>query len=82
MFDKIDRFIKVHNRIIYLILFGYGWCDKICDSIKCLISEKSGINHNFARIRIDSYNSLPMGKVLTFHNVIIIIKSVVNKNKN
>ena len=58
MFDKIDGFIKVHNRIIYLILFDCGWCDKICDSIKYLISEKSGItdsiHHNFARIRIDS----------------------------
>ena len=29
------------------------------------------INHNFARIRIDSYNSLPIEKILTFHNVII-----------
>ena len=49
-------------------------------------SEKSGItdsiNHNFGRIRIDSYDSLPIEKLLTFHNVIILIKSVVNKNKN
>ena len=61
-------------------------CLKICDKIKNLISEKSGItdsiNHNFGEIRIDSYNSLPNGKILTFHNVIILIKSVVNKNKN
>ena len=34
------------------------------------------------RIRIDSYNSLSLEKPLTFHNVIILIKSVVNKNKN
>ena len=40
------------------------------------------INHNFARIRIDSYNSLPIEKILTFHNVIILIKSVISKNKN
>ena len=86
MFDKIDGFIEVHNRVIYLILFDYGWCDKICDSIKYLMSEKSGItdsiNHNFSRIRTDLYNSLPTEKELTFHNVIILIKSVVNKNKN
>ena len=48
-------------------------------------SEKSGItdsiNYNLARIKIDSYNSLPIEKILTFH-VIILIKSVVNKNKN
>ena len=51
-----------------------------------LISEKSGIadsiNPNFAKIGIVSYNSLPFEERLTFHNVIIIIKSVVNKNKN
>ena len=50
------------------------------------ISEESGItnsiNHNFARIRIESYNSLPIEKILTFHNVIILIMSVGHKNKN
>ena len=48
--------------------------------------KKGGItdsaNHNFARIRNDSYDSLPTEKILTFHNVIILIKSVVNKNKS
>ena len=37
------------------------------------------INYNFAKIRIVSYNSLPIEKILTFH-VIILIKSVVNEN--
>ena len=27
------------------------------------------VNQNFARIRMDSYNSLPIEKVMTFHNV-------------
>ena len=40
------------------------------------------VNHNFRRIRIDSYNSLSIEKILTFRNVIILIKSVVDKNKN
>ena len=83
--DKIDRFIKIHNGVRYLVLFDHGWFDKICDRIKYLICEKIGItdsiNHNFSRIRTDSYNSLPF-KILTFRNVIILIKSVVNKNKN
>ena len=39
-------------------------------------------NHNFGELRIDSYNSLPIEKILTFHYVIIHIKSVVNKHKN
>ena len=50
----------------------------IYDGINYLISEKSGfiysINHSFARIGIDSYNSLPIEKTVTFHNVIILIK--------
>ena len=31
---------------------------------------------------MDSYNYLPIAKILTFHNVIILIKSVIKKNKN
>ena len=31
---------------------------------------------------MDSYNSLPTEKILTFHNVTILIKSVANINKN
>ena len=85
-FNKIDGFIKIHNNIRYLVLFNYGYCDKICDRIKYVISEWSGItdsiNHNFGNIRIDSYNFLPIEKILTFHNVLILIKSVANKNKN
>ena len=84
--DKIDGFIKVHDKIRYLILFDYKNCGKICDRIQYLIGGKSGItdsiNNNFGRIRNDSYNSLTIKKILTFHNVIILIKPVVNKNKN
>ena len=87
MFDKIEGFIRVRGgEFRSLVLFDFGLFDKICDKIKYLISAKGGItdsiNHNFGKIRIDSYNSLPIEKILTFHNVIILIKSVVNKNKN
>ena len=51
-----------------------------------LISEKSGIadniDYNHAKIRTDPYRSLPIEKILAFHNAVILIKSVVNKNKN
>ena len=33
-FDEIDRFIKTNSGIRCLILFDYGWFDKICDRIK------------------------------------------------
>ena len=83
MFDKIDGFSKIYDGTRYLVLFRPERYNAIYDKIRYLISEKSGItysiNHNFARIRIDSYNFLPLEKTLTFHNFIIPIKSVVNK---
>ena len=84
-YDKIDGFIKIHNKIRYLRSFNEWW-DKVCDRTKYLISKKTGItdsiNHNFATVRIDSYDCLPFQKILTLHNVIILIKSIVNKYKN
>ena len=48
--------------------------------------KKSGItnsiNHNFGKSTIDSYNSLPIENISTFHNVIILIKLVVDRDKN
>ena len=60
--------------------------DCLIKFLRYIISKKSGItnsiNHNFGKIRTDSYNSLPVKKIFTFHNVIILVKSVFNKNKN
>ena len=86
-FDKLDGFIRVRGgEFRYLVIFDYGLFDKTCDKIKYLISQKSGItdsiNCKFGRIKTDSYNSFPKAKILTFHNFIILIKSIVNKNKN
>ena len=65
-FDNIDGCMRVRGgEFRYLVLFDYGLFDKICDKIKYLISEKPGIrdsNHNFGKIRIGSYNSLPIEK--------------------
>ena len=77
-FEKVDGFIKIYDGIRYLILFTPERYNAIYDRSNYLISEKSGItygiDHNFARTRTDSYNSLPVEKTLTFHNVIILIK--------
>ena len=80
-FDKIDGFIIfLDGKIKRLILFDYGLFNKICDKIKYLISKKSGItnsiNHNFGKIRINSYK-----KILTFHNVIILISQLLIRIK-
>ena len=83
--DKIDGFIKIHNKIRYLVLID-DWCNKICDEFKYFVSKKSGItdsiNHNFGIMRIYSYDPLLIEKKLIFHSVIILIKSFVNKYKN
>ena len=61
----------------YLVLFVPERYDSF-DRIRNVISKKSVtayiISHNFARIRIDSYKSLPIEKTLIFHNVIILIR--------
>ena len=33
-FNKIDGFIKIHDKIRHLVLFDYSDCDKICDKIR------------------------------------------------
>ena len=54
--------------------------------IRYLISLKSGITYIFShyhtKIEVYSYNSLVIKKTLTLHNVIILIKSVLNKDQN
>ena len=70
----------------YLVLFRPQRYNAIYDRIRCLIIKTSGvtysINHNFTSIRTDSYNYLPIEETLTFHNVIILIKSVFDNNQN
>ena len=71
MFHKIDGFIRVcSGEFRHLVLFDYGLLDQICDKVKYLISDKCGItdsiNHTFGKIRIDSYNSLPIEKNIDF----------------
>ena len=66
-------------------MFGSEKYDAIYDRIN-LISPKSGIayifSHCFAKIKVDSYDSLPVEKTLTLHNVIILVEPVLNKDKN
>ena len=39
----MDGFIKINDKIRYLALFDYSYCEKICDKIEYLITGKSGI---------------------------------------
>ena len=79
-FDKIDGFIKIYDGTRYLLLSESQKNDSIYNR-----SVKSGITfiifHNYAKIKVDSYDSLPLEKKNAFYNVLIFIKSVSNKDK-
>ena len=84
MFDEIDGFIRVYDGTRYLVLFGSRKYDAIYNRIRYLTGVKCGItyvfSHNYAKINVDSYDSLSLGKTLPFHNAIIQIKSFLNKD--
>ena len=40
------------------------------------------VSDNYAKIKVDYYDTLPPEKTMTVHNVITLIKSVWNKDKN
>ena len=63
-FDKIDGFVRVYDGTRYLVLFG---------------SEKYDPIYNYAKIKVDSLDSFPLAKNMTFHYVILLIKSVFDK---
>ena len=85
-FDKLDGFIRVYNRTRYLVLLRAEKNNFIYIRIRYLIAVKRRITYiifyNYAKIKVDSYDSLPLEKILTFYNVTILIKSVFNKDKN
>ena len=83
---KIGKFIRVYDGTIYSVLFGAEKCDSIYRNIRCLIRVKYGVtyafSHNYARIKVNSYDSSTLEKILTFQKVIILIKPVFTKDKN
>ena len=85
-FDKIDGFFRVYDGTKYLVLFRSEKYELIYDRVKYMIGVKSGItyviSHNYPKVNVDSYGSLRQEKTMTFHNVIIFVKSAFNKDKN
>ena len=57
-FYKIHGFIKAHDGIRYLVLFGGEKYDFIYNRIRHLVGVKSGVicvtSHNYAKIKVDS----------------------------
>ena len=69
-FDKTDGFIRIYDGTRYLTLFGSEKYDAFYDRIRYLISLKSSItyicSHYFAKIKVHSYDSLPIEKNIDF----------------
>ena len=79
-FDKIDGFIRINDGNRYLTLFGSEKYGSIYNRTRYLVSLKSSIPNIFFSLL--SSKSLPKEKILTLDNVIILIKLVINKDKN
>ena len=78
-FDKVNGFIRLYDGTRYLVLLSSEEHNVIYNKI----SQKSSITYvifrNFAKIKVDLYDSLNLEKTLTLHYCIILIKSVFNK---
>ena len=65
-FNKIDGCITVYNGARYLVLFGLEKYDVIYNRIRHLKCQKRGMtyvfSHYYAKIKVDSYDSLPLEK--------------------
>ena len=75
-FNKKDGIIRIYDETRYLTLLSTEKCEAIPDRIRYLICLKSSItyifSHYFAKVKVDSYDSLPIENRLTLHNVIIL----------
>ena len=72
-FEKKDGFIRVYDGARYLVLFGSEKYDFIYNRIRYHMEGRSSIkyaiSHGYAKIKVDSFYSLPLE--MTFHGVII-----------
>ena len=85
--DKINKFIRIYAGTTYLFKIAWFW--KLWyylrqNQISHKFKKRYHIlfSHYFEKIKVDSYDSFPIEKRMTLHNVIIDIKSVLNKDKN
>ena len=63
-FDKIDGFVRAYDGARYFVLFGAEKYHSIYNMTRYLKGVKSDIiyviPHNYAKIKVDSYDSLPL----------------------
>ena len=85
-FNEVDGFIRVYDGSKYFVLFGFEKYDAINKKITYLMSQKCGITYFFSQAfgknEIDSDDDLPQEKPMTLNNVVIHMKSILNKDPN
>ena len=84
-FDKVHGFIGVYDRTRYLVLIEGEKYDFIYNNYISYKNKKwytYVFSRNYAKIKVDLYDSLPLEKTLIFYYVIIHIKSVWNRDIN
>ena len=82
----MERFIRVYDGIRSLASFGSEKYNANYNRTWYLIIQKSGvayvISQNYGKYKAYYPDSLPPEKEFTFHIVMLLIKSVLNKDKN
>ena len=83
-FDKVDGFIKIYDETRYLLSFGPKNMIQFMIELDILQVKKVVLHIVLIIILQESelIQVIPIEKTLTFHNVIVLIKSVFNKNEN
>ena len=84
-FDKINGLIRIYDGTRYLILLTLKNMMLFITELDILKDKKlvppMFLLSNFGKIKIDSYDSLPIEKTFILHNVAVLITSVVNKDQ-
>ena len=83
-FDKVDGFIKIYDETRYLLSFGPKNMIQFMIELD-ILQVKEVVLHIVLIIILQEselIQVIPIEKTLTFHNVIVLIKSVFNKNEN
>ena len=85
--DKVDGFVRDYDRTKYLVLFIPKNNNAIFDRIRYFIPSCVTYvdTSDYVKIKIDSDDALRLEKhffSLTMHNLVILIKSVFNKQLN
>ena len=83
-FKKVDELIRVYDGLDIWHYLPLKNLIPLTTELDVFLVKKVAVNTFFLIImqKFDSYDSLPPEKMLTLRNVIILIKSVFNKDKN